>query len=198
MKTLRNYILIILAALSLGFIATKQFYLQKEVNKVINQSELGSAMAVEVTELIKNNQKLQKDTGILKDQLEKLSKSAADTQSANEALRESLDNYKIALGIVDIKGKGVTITFNEKIDSTQLIDLVNSIKNIGAEAISINNKRFAVNSSVENGTFNPPVIVDVIGDQNILKESLIRLGGIIEQIGIGQVEKNDNIFIKAN
>lgn len=198
MKTLRNYILIILAALSLGFIATKQFYLQKEVNKVVNQSELGSAMAVEVTELIKNNQKLQKDTGILKDQLEKLSKSAADTQSANEALRESLDNYKIALGIVDIKGKGVTITFNEKIDSTQLIDLVNSIKNIGAEAISINNKRFAVNSSVENGTFNPPVIVDVIGDQNILKESLIRLGGIIEQIGIGQVEKNDNIFIKAN
>lgn len=198
MKILRNYILIILAALSLGFVGTKQFYLQKEVNKVINENELGNAMAVEVTELIKNNQKLQKDAVILQDQLNKLSKSAADSQSANAALEESLNNYKIALGLVDVKGRGVTITFNEKIDSTQLIDLINSIKNIDAEAISINNKRFGINSSIENGTFYPPLVVEVIGDQNILKESLIRPGGIIEQIGAGLVEKNDNIFIKAN
>ena len=76
---------------------------------------------------------------------------------------------------------------DKKITSTQLIDLINNLKNIGCEAIAINGQRLTGTSSITSGIFTPPMTINVVGDKDLLYNSLVRSGGIIEQIGFGQV-----------
>lgn len=180
----------------LGFLAIRQFYLQEQVKK-FTQPETGNSLALEVAEFIKTNDKLRKQVGKLTDQKSKMDQSTANSIVSNETLQENLQNYKIILGLADVEGPGIEITFNDKIDSTQLVDLINAIKNIGADAIAVNNRRFGPRSFVETAVLYPPTSVQIIGNAELLKDSLVRSGGIIEQIGVGYVEKKDKIYLKA-
>src|SRR3990167_1014652 len=192
----KDYILLGFICLTLGFFIIQQFYLHKKITKTI-QPENENNLALEVSELIKTNTLLQAEIEELNSQHEKLSRSAADAKSANETIEENLKKYKIILGLGEISGEGVEIVFENKVNSTQLIDLINAIKNIGVEAMQVNNERITHSTSICGGLFNPPTIVKAIGNKNILYESLVRPGGILEQIGAGNVSKKDNIVIKA-
>lgn len=196
-KIVNKKMMIFFISILLGFILIQQFYLHIKVSS-ISQPEVGNSLALEVAELIKNTEKLSKDNNRLGQQLDKLTASAINTQTANDTLKENLNNYKIILGLTDIDGVGVTITFNQELDSTQVIDLINTIKNIGAEAIAINNKRITPTSSIDNGIYYPPTQVQIIGNPDILKDSLSRAGGMVDQIGFGDIEKKDQIFLKAS
>lgn len=192
----KRTIIFVLICICLGFLLTRQFYLNKEVVN-ISQPEVSNSIAIEVAELIKTNTKLTKQISSLEEQKNKLDQSTVSSQASSDAVDEKLNDYKILLGITDIEGPGVEIIFNDRIDSTQVVDLINAVKNIGAEGIAINNQRFGPKSFIETGLFNPPTIVQVIGNKNLLKESLTRAGGIIEQIGTGKVEEKDNINLKS-
>lgn len=192
----RNYIIIFMISLILGYILAQQFFLHERVKK-ITTPESSSTLALEVSEFIKNNQKLKKERNDLASQLNKLNQSANDTIKTNETIQENLINYKMILGIVPISGSGVIIMLDKEVESPQMIDLVNAIKNIGAEAIAINSTRLGPTSAIKNGIYYPPTVVKVIGDPELLADSLTRTGGIINQIGVGKVEKNDRIDLKA-
>ena len=189
-------IIYFIICLFLGFLLTRQFYLNRQIQQ-INQLETGNSIALEVTEFIKTNNKLRKQINQLIEQKDKLEKSAASSQAANEILQENLQIYKIILGLTNTQGQGVEIIFDAKVSSTQVIDLINAVKNIGAEAITVNNRRFGPKSFVESGLFYPPTSVQIIGNAEMLKDSLIRPGGIIDQIGAGQVEKKDDIILQS-
>lgn len=192
----RNYIIIFMISLILGYILAQQFFLHERVKK-ITTPESSSTLALEVSEFIKNNQKLKKERNDLASQLNKLNQSANDTIKTNETIQENLINYKMILGIVPISGSGVIIILDKEVESPQMIDLVNAIKNIGAEAIAINDTRLGPTSAIKNGVYYPSTVVKVIGDPELLADSLTRTGGIIDQIGVGKVEKNDRIDLKA-
>ncbi|MHA1381972.1 MAG: DUF881 domain-containing protein [Candidatus Helarchaeota archaeon] len=196
MSNKKNKIIILIVCIILGFLLPTQFYLYQKVIK-ISKPEVSNSTALEVAEFIKTNKKLRKQIDNLEDQNEKLKKSKTSSIVSNQTIQENIKNYKLILGITDVEGRGVEITFNDKVDSTQIIDLINAVKNIGAEAISINNRRFGTKSFVENGIFNPPTTIQVIGNPDILKNSLVRSGGIIDQIGIGNVEKKEKIYIQS-
>lgn len=192
----KDIIIILIVSLILGYILAQQFYLQQKV-KEVTKPESSGAIAIEVSELIKNNQKLKKEKIDVLDQLDKLNQSADNSVKANETIQENLATYKILLGITQISGKGVIITLDEEVKTPQMVDLINAIKNIGSDAISINDKRLSPTSSIDNGTYFPPTYVKVIGDQELLSISLIRTGGIIDQIGVGKVEIKNNILMNA-
>lgn len=192
----RDIILLFIISIILGIIIVRQFYSQKKVREV-SEPETGNSMALEVAELIKTNTKMRKEISQLNDNLTKLNESTSNSQKASETINENLNVYQIILGVTDVQGPGVTITFHDKMESTQIIDLINAIKNIGAEALSINDRRLGPMTSIEEGVLYPPVTVNVIGNPDLLKDSLVRPGGIIEQIGTGSVEKKDTLYIKA-
>ena len=79
----------------------------------------------------------------------------------------------------------------------QLIDLINTLKNIGADAITINEQRINNYSSIAQGVFNPPLVIKVIGDSELLYNSLNRSGGIIDQIGNGSVYIENNLVLPS-
>lgn len=191
----RNLILIGIIGIILGFFVSQQFHLHEKISKTI-QPENENNLALEVSELIKTNEELSQEVKDLTNEHETLSQSAADAETANTTLEDNLKKYNIILGLSDVQGEGVEISFDSKINSTQLIDLLNAIKNIGADAIIVNNQRITPNTYINSGFFNPPVTIKAIGDKNLLYESLVRPGGIIEQIGFGKVDKKDNLVIE--
>lgn len=190
----RDYITMAIICLILGFIVVRQFHLQKKITR-LTQPEEGSAMALEVAELIKTNDKLRKEVEDLNEQYNKLSSSAKDQEAAIETVEKNLEKYQIILGQSRVEGPGVTIIFEDRLDSAQMIDLINALKNIGVEAIAVNHQRFRPRTSIEEGIFYPTTKVEAIGNRDLLEEALTRKGGIIEQIGTGKVQKQERLIL---
>lgn len=192
----QNIFLVTMVALILGILIVRQFNLHKRITQV-TQPEVAEALAYEVAELIEDNTKSRQQLDKLQEQYDKLATSSSDLKTAKEAVDEKLSTYEIILGLSKIEGPGVIITFNDKIASTQLVDLLNAFKNIGVDAVTINDQRISPASSITNGLFNPPITLKAIGEPDLLADSLTRPGGIMEQIGLGQVEKSNEIIIDA-
>lgn len=187
---------ITLVSVVAGIIITRQFLLKEKINNDVS-AQTNEALAVEVAELFKSNIKLNEEVAKLNEEVEKLKQTYSNSKQANEALENKISNYEIILGLKSVRGQGVTIEFNKKIASTQLIDLINSLKNIGVDCISLNGTRITTKTSINEGIFSPPVIVKAIGDKSMLSNSLLRTGGILDQIGFGDVKTEDEIVISS-
>lgn len=120
-------------------------------------------------------------------------------------LVSDLEKYKMASGVLDVRGPGVIITIKDpvKVDEYQedysvimsnsdlILRVVNKLKEAGAEAVSINEQRIVGTTEISlagsavniNGTATaPPYSIKAIGNPTTLEAALnIRLG-IIEEM----------------
>ena len=196
-KIPQRIIYVLLACALLGFILARQFYLHEEVKRV-TQPENEKELALEVSQLIKSNKDLQQELDQLNNQYGALHQTTINRQAAQTSLKNSIDEYQIILGTIAIKGQGIILETNEELTLTQITDLVNALRNIGAEAIEINGKRITLTSGWDKGSFKSPFRIKAIGDSRILKESLERRGGILEQIGLSiPVKERDELHLAA-
>ena len=67
---------------------------------------------------------------------------------ASELVKNELQQANTILGNTDVEGEGIVVTLRETnteetgvINANDLLDIVNELKNAGAEAISINDER---------------------------------------------------------
>lgn len=192
----KTILVLITISIILGLIAVRQFILSEKIKKEVS-TENNEALAFEVSELFNSNEELGDDADKLSEELNKLQKTYIDSKQANEALDAKNDKYEIILGITEVSGPGVKIEFDKKIASIQIVDLINALKNIGVEAISVNGNRILPDSSISEGIFTPPVTIEAIGDKDLLYNSLTRAGGIIDQIGYGQTTIVDDILLPS-
>lgn len=192
MNNRKNIAILIGACLVLGFILSRQFFLHKRV-KIETQPEQENELAIEVSELIKGNKELLLERNKLTDQYSLIHKNSEDQKATLTSIQNSIEQYNIILGIVAVSGPGVTIQFNDMLDTTQLTDLMNALRNIGAEAISINNKRITPTTGWDIKTFSAPYKIQAIGDANLLKQSLERRGGIMENLGFSATVNEEKI-----
>ncbi len=139
---------------------------------------------------------------------------------------EEIKNANKLLGLTDVSGSGITLTIaDSKIDTTQglgvidvkyllvhstdLVKIINELKNAGAEAISINDERIVLTTAITcdgnvilaNGEkIGSPFVIKAIGNPEILSGALTRPGGYLELMrsdGIQiELRKSDNITIK--
>ena len=130
--------------------------------------------------------------------LETERKTSTSTDSNSIEKQKRLKELNTYLGLTDVTGSGVIITVQDNTNSKfvtsrdlvhdgDLRAIVNEIKNIGAEAISINGQRIV-----------PSTVIEVIGN-DYLRNNLLRPGSFINQFGDEisiTVEKSDNITIK--
>lgn len=143
--------------------------------------------------------------------LKKYNEEANSDSNTKKNLEEELENLKLMIGMTDVEGQGLIIKLKDpsnvseseyedientkqKITASELMIIVNYLKDAGAEAISINNQRiinktdFAqITSSgymkINSQRVSSPFEIKVIGDPDYLKASLI---------GVGYVEKIKN------
>lgn len=148
----------------------------------------------------------------LEDRLDKIEREKADEDFFLKGVVSDLEKYKMAAGVVDVKGPGVIITVDDPIPTEEfsdeysvimlryelLLSLVNKMKDAGAEAISINGQRIIVTTEIslagDNVNINtvptaPPYIIKAIGNPETIESTLTIRFGIIEQM------KNYNLRI---
>ena len=150
-----------------------------------------------------------------------------EAEKANEdfflaGVLSDLEKYKMAAGVVDVKGPGVVITVEDPIPTDEfsdeysvimlryelLLSLVNKLKDAGTEAVSINGQRIIATTEIslagDNVNINtvptaPPYIIKAIGNPETIESTLTIRFGIIEQMknyGLRiRIEQKDEITI---
>lgn len=203
MPQLRNKmgknIIFFIVALLLGFVVIRQINAKQNVISIMDSSKT-AVISQEVAELIKGNQKLRGEYATLEEQNINLSSASTDSNQTDETLSKELSKLKIISGETSVSGQGVEITFKEDIEQTQIVDLINALRNIGIEALAIGAQRIIVNTPISSNLIAKNTKIEVIGNQDILYDSLLRRGGIIEQIGadVSIDKKNIIILTKTN
>lgn len=148
-------------------------------------------------------------------ELESLRDRASNSTDSSSGLSNKLQRYNMLLGQTDLIGPGIIITLEDGdsklgtdtiVHDGDLIQVVNALKNAGADAISINNQRITTRTEITcagniiriNGEkIGAPFIIRAIGSSLRLNTSLKIKGGYIEQledahvkVDIKQVDKN--------
>lgn len=145
--------------------------------------------------------------------LDKIRAQAAKNDTNFETKEQDIKKYNNILGLTDVEGEGITISIVAKqIDETTkeyLDNIINELKNAGAESISINNQRLIWNSviscdgnviKVNSEKIDSPFTIKAIGDTRVLYGAILRPGGYIELLnstGIkAEVTKSTNLQIE--
>lgn len=207
----KDFIIIALVCFILGFLLVRQLYLSTETQR-IKKGEEEQLLALEISRLIKANTDLRLEIQELATTAEKYRRSLEDKKSATEEVSKNLEKYKIIAGVTRIEGPGVEIKIENDMAKEQMVDLVNALRNIGIEGISINGRRLTISSyfaAGQSGLFlngqklEKPYTIWVIGNAPLIKEALERKGGIIEQLQVetkeGQIkiEERDKLILEA-
>ncbi len=190
MRNPRNQLTLAAVAVILGFLVVLQLRAQSA------DATLNSLSATELTQLVAN---LNARNDQLRTEIAGLQLSAADLGSGQttgaasmEQLRADLERIRAWAGLEPVVGQGVRITVSGPITGDAVEDLLNELRNAGAEAVAVDDVRIVAGSvvagaagalSVENSPIADPFEVSAIGDPETLTGSLTRAGGIIAQIG---------------
>lgn len=196
----RDFILISIICILLGVFIVSQYYAGKEYKKVV-APENNAVLAVEVAKQTKNNADLRLQVKKMTSELDTYKNSTESTKNLYNKYLEDIKKYDQINGIAEKEGQGVIIKINGRLRVTQIIDLINAIKNIGSNFIAINGQRVTQNMDfITLGDLNNPEIV-VLGNSKLLKSAIERRGGISEQIiskdTVMTVEETEKVSVPA-
>lgn len=140
----------------------------------------------------------------LEDMMEDIQKEKAQEDSTLKAILAEQEKYKIAAGLVEVRGPGVIVTLDDPepdefsdgysylmSNYEQLLNLVNKLKDAGAEAISINGQRIIATTEIslagDNVNINtiptaPPYTIKAIGNPDTIESTITIRYGIIENL----------------
>ena len=125
------------------------------------------------------------------ERIEEYKKTINDNEASSELVDEELKESNILVGKTDVYGPGVIVTLNNTSDfqyiAEDLIELVNELRNAGAEAISINGIRVLANTDIVDlfdyyviginlQRIESPYVVKAIGDKEYMS-SVLNLKG---------------------
>jgi uncharacterized protein YlxW (UPF0749 family) len=177
-------------ALLLGFLVIGQLRGQAGV------PGLSALSATELTQLIANlttgNDQLRSEIA----ELQRQEAHLADTKQRGDTtvgeLTADLERIRAWSGITAVTGQGIVITIQGPIGGDGVEDLLNELRNAGAEAIAIDGVRVVGGVvvagtpgelSVENEAIGDAFEIRAIGSPQILTGTLTRTGGVIAQVG---------------
>ncbi len=140
--------------------------------------------AVTVLELTRTRDQLAKQRADLATKLATLAASSEQAQATHDQAVTAHQTNQILLGTTAVSGPGIQLTFEKTVTTANLLDLTNALRNLGAEAISVNGERFVGTSWIDERGFEPPVSVVAIGDQSLLDNGVRQRGGILDGLGV--------------
>lgn len=193
MKKVTSQILLAIVCAFLGFLLAHQFKMLNEKNKA-NMSNKNLDILSEIEVLKKEKEELTEVNTSLSDELKQLEEKVSQEGAVEAEIKKQLDNARMNLGLVDVKGPGIIITITPKsnifgsssdssrsvITEDEIVHVVNSLRYIKAEAISINDYRLTPQTGIKNsgnwiwiGTaakIDPKekIIIKIIGDKQAL------------------------------
>lgn len=148
-------------------------------------------LTVLVANLNARNDQLRGEVSSLERELGTLNQNAARGEVSVDELRAELSRIQAYAGLDAVGGSGVTISINGPIDGSGVEELINELRNAGAEAIGVGGIRVVtgvvITGSVGETAIDGTLLGDAfelaaIGAPDKLTGSLARSGGVIAQL----------------
>ena len=188
-RDIRNQATVAAVAFLLGVLVVVQLRAQT------GGSALQAMSAQNLTTLVANlntqNDDLRAEIGTLTTQLNGLRTNQQNGDTSVGQLRTELGRLRAWGGLDPVAGRGVSITVSGRIEAGAISNLLNELRNAGAEAIAIADIRVVGRTTVSgqpgaldvDGFALPdPFTIRAIGKPETLVGSLTRVGGIVAQL----------------
>ncbi len=185
----RNQVTIAAVAFVLGLLVVVQLKTQASGAAFAGLSS--QELTVLVANLNDRNDDLRGEIATLERELATLSTNTQRGEVSVDELRADLRRVRLYAGIDPATGPGVVITIRGPIDGTGVEDLVNELRNAGAEAMAVDTVRLvpgvvtvgaAGAVTVDGVPLTDSFELSAIGAPDKLTGSLTRSGGIIAQL----------------
>lgn len=168
---------------ALGLLLVVQLRSQREMRQVLPTEDWEYA----VVDLIDNNARLREEIEELETQLAQL-RQEGGSASVLQSLVNEANHLRMANGLVEVSGPGVEVVAKGPVTVLDLHDLINELRNAGAEALALNGQRLVtwsaistdgVDVTVDGQPIQPPYRLEAIGDPGSLRTALLRPGGLL-------------------
>lgn len=189
-----QYVILLSATFLLGFFGILQFKYSTFIKTKNTPDELESR-ALRVSTLFEKDAELADQLKTLETQKNELESSYTNNSLASDILDKEETKYKVITGSTEITGQGVELTIGHKLLLTQLVDLVNSIRNSGAEGVAINGARVIYKTPLDDLAGKDKYTIEIIGDKDVIYDALTRPGGVLEQITNGTAFRKDEVIL---
>lgn len=203
MKRVMSQIVVAVVCALLGFLLTYQFKLLN-TKQDTNTSYQNSDILSEIDKLKSEKAELQEANLALSEELKKLEEAAAEEGEIEGEIKKLLDNSRMNLGLLDVKGPGIVITLTPKtsifgsnttegsrsISEGELVHIINLLWYSRAEAISVNDIRITPQTGIKTagsdisigtaGRVYPgdEIVIKVIGDKKNLNVGVSYAGSL--------------------
>jgi uncharacterized protein YlxW (UPF0749 family) len=185
----RNQVTIALVAFVLGLLVVLQARAQTGGSALANLSS--QDLTVLVANLNTRNDQLRTEVASLERDLANLRATGDRGATALDQARADIARVRAYAGLDPVRGPGVTIALTGGIDGEGVEEIINELRNAGAEAIAVAGVRLVPGTVVAGATggltvdgkaLGDPFEIAAIGAPETLTGSLTRSGGIVAQL----------------
>ena len=190
MRSTGGSISVALVALLLGVLAVSQFRSQDVYSRSL-QLETPASLTTLIANLSERNNAIREESLDLRHRTETARDSIASGKGSLTEGERQLSQLRVFAGMSAVSGTGITVRVEGTFDERALSDLVNELRNAGAEAIAVNTARVGPRShfgatpdrglTVDSVAVRGPWQVRAIGSPEVMYIAMTRTGGIIGQ-----------------
>jgi uncharacterized protein YlxW (UPF0749 family) len=210
MKNGISQVTLFVVAMLIGLLAVGQ------LNSRARPIEISSLSAQELSTLIETltarNRELRTGLADIREQVRQYEVSGPQSESALQVSREDLRRITAFGGLAPVDGQGIVMNVDGDLDAIAFNDLVNELRNAGAEAIAVDEVRVTARSVAVQGPRSLEVdgvqvgrrfTLRAIGSPDGLLGAMERPGGIISQLKLFisatiQIRQTESIELPAS
>jgi len=173
----QRLIVVSLIGLALGFLIVIQLRSQAAVARTLAAQD-DTSVALLINDLNRANNQLIQQSAALAQQQAQLQQALTAGGADSQAIEKELTTLREVNGEIPVRGPGLQIGIQGSVMDFELQDAVNSLRNAGAEAFSLNGYRIigstpivsrGQNLLIGGRTVSAPLVLLVIGDPEQLQ-----------------------------
>ena len=189
MRQPRSQIALTAIALLLGLLVVIQLRAQQAGTGLETQSS--QDLTLLIANLTTRNDQLRGEVADIGRQLDAIAAANARGETSVGRLREDLERVRIWSGEDAASGPGIRVLLFGGVPAEAISELVNELRNAGAEAIAVGGVRVVAGTiaagpagglSIANTALGPRIEVLAIGNPAALTGGLTRAGGLVAQL----------------
>ena len=190
MRTNAGGISAAIVALFLGLLAVTQVRAQDVYSRSL-ELETPASLTTLIANLAENNNTLRAEIFDLRLRTESARDDAASGKGTLAEAQRQIEQLDVFAARTAVSGQGISVRVDGAFDDKALNDLINELRNAGAEAIAVNGVRVGPRSwfgitadrslTIDANAIRGPWTVSAVGAPEVMYVAMTRTGGIIGQ-----------------
>jgi uncharacterized protein YlxW (UPF0749 family) len=190
MRTNAGGIAVSIVALFLGLLAVTQVRTQDVYTRSL-ELETPASLTTLIANLAERNNGLREEIFDLRLRTAAARDNATNGQGSLAEAEHQLSQLEVFAARTAVKGQGISVKIDGAFDEKALSDLVNELRNAGAEAVAVNTVRVGPRSwfgitadrslTVDATPIKGPWTVAAVGSPEVMYVAMTRTGGIVGQ-----------------